>query len=66
MKDVVYNTRGVCARTISFQIDAESKIRNLSFYGGCNGNLKAIAKLCEGKFANVIASIIEGNTCGLK
>ena len=66
MKDVVYNTRGVCARTISFQIDDESKIRDLSFSGGCNGNLKAIARLCEGKNANEIASILEGNTCGMK
>lgn len=66
MKDVVYNAKGVCARSISFQIDDESKIRSLSFYGGCNGNLKAIAKLCEGQDAASIAAILEGNTCGFK
>ena len=66
MKDVNFNTKGVCARSIAFQIDDESKIRGLSFNGGCNGNLKAISKLCEGQDASTIASILEGNTCGFK
>lgn len=66
MKNVTYNAKGVCSRTISFQIDDEAKIRNLSFVGGCNGNLKAISKLCEGKNASEIASILEGNTCGMR
>ena len=32
--------------------------------GGCNGNLKAIAKLVEGKPAEEVIRILEGNTCG--
>ena len=47
-------------------LDDNNKIHNLSFEGGCNGNLKAIGKLCEGKDAKEIASILEGNTCGFK
>lgn len=66
MKEVVYNTKGVCSRAISFTLDDESRIHGLSFAGGCNGNLKAIARLCEGKDAAEIASILEGNTCGLR
>lgn len=66
MKSVNYTTKGVCARMIHFDIDDENKIHNLSFEGGCNGNLKAIGKLCEGKDANEVASILEGNTCGFK
>lgn len=66
MKDVNYQTKGVCARLIHFTLDDNNKIHNLSFEGGCNGNLKAIGKLCEGKDAKEIASILEGNTCGFK
>ena len=42
------------------------KIRNIRFTGGCNGNLKAIAKLCEGMCAEDIAAKLLGNTCGGK
>ncbi|MGN1163729.1 MAG: TIGR03905 family TSCPD domain-containing protein [Candidatus Ornithospirochaeta sp.] len=66
MKDVIFNTRGVCARQIHFVLDDEGKLHNLEFNGGCNGNLKAIGKLCEGKDAKEIASILKGNTCGFK
>ena len=57
MKDVMFNTSGVCARQIFFQLDDEGKMHNLQFNGGCNGNLKAIGKLCEGQDAKSIASI---------
>ncbi|MBE6714298.1 MAG: TIGR03905 family TSCPD domain-containing protein [Ruminococcaceae bacterium] len=60
-----YKTRGVCASEISFEIE-EGIIKNVSFRGGCNGNLKAISKLVEGKDAQSIAHILEGNTCGFK
>ena len=66
MKDVMFNTSGVCASKIFFQLDEEGKIHNLQFNGGCNGNLKAIGKLCEGQDAKEISSILKGNTCGLK
>lgn len=56
----------VCSRNISFDIDDDNKIHNLVFIGGCNGNLKAIGKLVEGKDANEIAGILEGNTCGMR
>ena len=66
MKDVMFNTSGVCASKIFFQLDEEGKIHNLQFNGGCNGNLKAIGKLCEGQDAKEISSILKGNTCGFK
>ena len=56
MKDVMFNTSGVCASKIFFQLDEEGKIHNLQFNGGCNGNLKAIGKLCEGQDAKEISS----------
>ena len=41
-------TRGTCSRQILFDVDAENKIRNVRFIGGCSGNLQGIARLVEG------------------
>ena len=61
-----YKTRGVCSSWIHFDLDDQQCITNVSFDGGCNGNLKAISKLVEGQPASRIAEILEGNTCGFK
>ena len=63
MTKKVYQTKGVCSREISFDYE-DGKIYNLAFVGGCNGNLKAISRLCEGKTLVEIESILSGNTCG--
>ena len=60
-----YTTRGVCARKIAFDVE-NGIIKNVEFAGGCNGNLKAIAKLVEGKAAEEISELLAGNTCGMK
>ena len=60
-----YKTRGTCAMEIGFDIDGDV-ITDVEFFGGCNGNLKAIAKLCEGMKAEDIAAKLLGNTCGGK
>ena len=59
---VDYETHGVCARHISFEID-DGKIHNVHFAGGCRGNLLAISKLIEGADARTIAQILRGNQC---
>ena len=66
MKHYTYKTSGVCSQKIDFDLTDDGKIINITFLGGCNGNLKAISKLCEGKDAKEIAQILEGNTCGYK
>ena len=55
MSDVIYQTRGTCARTIYFTKTDDGRITDIRFDGGCNGNLKAIAKLCDGMNAEDIA-----------
>ena len=60
-----YITNGVCARKINFEI-IDGKLHNVSFVGGCNGNLKAISKLVEGMEATKVIEILKGNTCGAK
>lgn len=64
MQTKVFMTSGTCAKQISFDYDENKVMYNLVFLGGCNGNLKAIAKLCEGKPMEEIMNLLEGNTCG--
>jgi len=60
-----YRTSGVCASKINFNIK-DGKLYDVSFLGGCNGNLKAISKLVEGMEVEKVLSILKGNTCGYK
>ena len=61
-----YKTSGTCSTLINFSLDEKNKVHNVSFVGGCNGNLKAISKLIEGMDASKVIEILEGNTCGFK
>lgn len=61
-----YNPQGVCSMEIQFDIDENNKLHDVSFVGGCNGNLKAISKLCEGRDADEVVSVLKGNTCGFR
>ena len=60
-----YTTEMVCSQVISFDINGDV-ITNISFLGGCNGNLKAISKLVDGWTVDKIESYLLGNTCGLR
>lgn len=42
-----YLTEKTCSTLISLDLDGD-KVHNISFMGGCNGNLKAIPILLEG------------------
>ena len=61
-----YRTSGTCSTIITFDKDESGIISNVSFKGGCNGNLKAISKLVNGMSAEKIAAILGGNTCGYR
>ena len=61
----VFKTRGVCASTINFELN-DGIVSNVSFIGGCNGNLKAISRLVEGMEAEKVITILKGNKCGFK
>lgn len=58
-----YRTKDTCAQVISFDLEG-NVVRNIEFYGGCNGNLKAISKLLEGSTVERIETVLRGNTCG--
>ena len=60
-----YQTRGTCSRSIHIELDGEI-IRSVSFYGGCNGNLKGIGNLVVGMTRTEAISRLKGITCGFK
>ena len=60
-----YNTKGTCAQQINFDLDGDV-VTNISFFGGCNGNLKAVSILCDGMTVDEIEDKLKGNTCGYK
>lgn len=60
-----YTTKGTCSRTILFDL-TDGVVRNVQFIGGCNGNLKGISALVEGKNVDEVIAAIKGITCGSK
>lgn len=60
-----YKTQGTCSRTISFDIE-DGTVKNVEFEGGCNGNLKGISALAEGKKPEELIKSLEGIKCGFK
>lgn len=65
MIELDFKPRGVCSRNIHVELtDDGTIIRNVSFEGGCNGNLKAIGKLVKDAPVERVIEVLEGNTCG--
>lgn len=61
--EYTYKTKNVCSMEITFKINGNI-ISDVKFVGGCNGNLKAIAKLVDGLTVEQIEEKLKGNTCG--
>ena len=64
--EFAYRPHGVCARLISFDIDEDGAMHNVSFTGGCNGNAKGIAALVEGMDAEWVVERCKGTICANK
>ncbi len=60
-----YNTKGVCSSTVTFDVE-DGTVRSVQFRGGCNGNLKGIAALCEGMKIDDVIERLKGIRCGFK
>lgn len=60
-----YKTKGTCSSRITFDLDGDT-IKNVKFFGGCNGNLKGISAIVEGMKADEVAKRLSGITCGYK
>ena len=60
-----YKPQGVCSRKITIELDG-SKVKNVSFEGGCNGNLQGIGSLVEGMEIDEVIRRVAGIRCGMK
>lgn len=55
----------ICPKEISFDLNGDV-VTNISFVRGCDGNLKAIAKLVDGMTVAQLESYLLGNLCGVR
>lgn len=55
----------VCAKAVKFKV-VGGKLKDVEFYSGCPGNLKAMAMLLEGMPVRSAVAKLKGITCGEK
>ena len=58
-----YKLSDVCATEVEFDVVA-GKLKNLAFYSGCPGNLRALSILLDGMRTEEIVLKLKGITCG--
>lgn len=61
--EYIYKTKDTCSQEIKLNIDG-NVVTNISFTGGCNGNLKAIPRLVDGWTVEQIEEKLSGVLCG--
>lgn len=66
MKKITYVTSGTCSKLIELEVDDDNRIRDVSFVGGCNGNLQGICSLVKGMRIEDVKSKLNGIRCGSK
>ena len=60
-----YKTTGTCSSQIDIEVE-DGVIKNVQFYGGCNGNLKGISVHVAGMSCDDAISKLSGIRCGMK
>ncbi len=63
LKKIVYFTEGTCSSQVTIWIEGEL-IREVTFEGGCDGNLIAISRLLIGMKAQDVIQRLQGIDCG--
>ena len=59
-----YNNKGTCSVRTVVELNDDHTIKSVQVLGGCDGNLKAVAKLVDGMTVEQIETMLRGNTCG--
>ena len=59
----IYNTKGTCSTQISFNVDKDLILSDVSFKNGCRGNLQAVSRLVEGKHIDEVIFLLKGINC---
>lgn len=65
MEQKKFRTSGVCSRSIAFALDGDS-VKNVTFEGGCAGNLLGIGTLVEGMNIDEVIKRLRGIDCSGK
>ena len=58
-----YKTKGTCSTNIELEVE-DGIVRNIAFWGGCNGNLQGLSRLVTGMPVKEVISRLEGIRCG--
>ena len=66
MKHTLYKTQGTCSQYIDVTVDEQGVIQEISFIGGCGGNLQAVCRLVKGQKADEVIKKLKGIRCGDK
>ena len=66
MKHITYKTTGTCSQFINVDVDDAGRIQEVSFIGGCNGNLQGVSQLVRGQHIDDVIKKLDGIRCGVK
>ena len=62
---LTYKTQGTCSSHIEVEVE-DGIIREVYFWGGCNGNLQGISRLVKGMRVEDVLIRLEGIRCGYR
>lgn len=57
-----YNTQGTCSKRIDVEVE-DGVVQQVSFLGGCHGNLQGISRLVKGMKVEDVLDRLEGVRC---
>ncbi len=60
---ITYKTEGTCSTHIEVEVE-NGIVKDVAFWGGCNGNLQGICRLVKGLKAEEVIAKLEGIQCG--
>ena len=60
---LTYKTQGTCSSHIEVEVE-DGVVKEVFFWGGCNGNLQGISRLVKGMKVEDVISRLEGIRCG--
>jgi len=65
IKNYTYQPQGTCSVQIDIQVD-DDIVQNVTYTGGCNGNLQGIGRLVKGMTIDEVIKRLRGIRCGFK
>ena len=58
-----YKTKGTCSSDIKLDVE-NGIVKEVTFWGGCNGNLQGLSRLVKGMSIEAVITRLEGIRCG--